>query len=138
MPKSKRKPAITKTPHLWIDGPDGSRYHCVVCGISKCEDHANWDTCESWIIERAKRVETNGYDTAALSLDFQRFLNKVPPPTKRWRVRHSIAGMSPGEIIPLVTIIYAHNVSKISHIELMVDGKVIIVEGDIDRITHSK
>lgn len=34
--------------HQWIDGPDGSKYHCKRCGISKCDDHVCWDTCESW------------------------------------------------------------------------------------------
>lgn len=35
--------------HIWVDGPHGSKYHCKRCGISKCDDHSCFDTCESWI-----------------------------------------------------------------------------------------
>lgn len=43
--------------HVWIDGPYGSRYHCVVCGVTKCDDHGRFDTCQSWAIELGKRAQ---------------------------------------------------------------------------------
>ena len=35
--------------HTWVDGPDGSGYHCDRCGISKCDDHGAYRTCVSWL-----------------------------------------------------------------------------------------
>lgn len=34
--------------HKFIDGPDGEKYHCRNCGISKCQDWAGYNTCEAW------------------------------------------------------------------------------------------
>jgi len=48
--------------HVWIDGPDGSKYHCPICGISRCEDHGRFDTCESFIKHRGMQIE-KGYKT---------------------------------------------------------------------------
>jgi|SRR6185369_8169159 len=42
--------------HVWIDGPDGPKYHCAICGISKRDNHACWHTCRSWLREKAKRA----------------------------------------------------------------------------------
>lgn len=48
--------------HVWIDGPDGQRYHCPVCGISKCDDYGQYDTCESYVKFLGRRyVSYDGY-----------------------------------------------------------------------------
>jgi hypothetical protein len=52
--------------HVWIDGPDGPRYHCAVCSISKRDDYDCYDTCESWIKELATRTSTPAVDELRL------------------------------------------------------------------------
>ena len=32
------------TDHVWINGPDGQKMHCVICGVSRVEHFA--DSCE--------------------------------------------------------------------------------------------
>ena len=44
--------------HQWGPGPDGPRYHCTVCGISKVDDHDAFD-CLSWALRRAKDAEND-------------------------------------------------------------------------------
>ena len=49
------------TNHIWIDGPDGHGYHCPICGISKCDDHNGYRTCEQWIVHRAECLKDRTY-----------------------------------------------------------------------------
>ncbi len=44
-----------KSGHDWIDGPDGEKYHCQECGISKVQDYGSYHNCEAWIMESAAR-----------------------------------------------------------------------------------
>lgn len=52
--KSMNPDDMTGTPHIWINGPDGHGYHCPICGISRCNDHDGYRTCEEWIIHQAE------------------------------------------------------------------------------------
>ena len=45
------------THHIWMNGPDGHSYHCPICGISKCDDHDGYCTCESWIVHQAEIIK---------------------------------------------------------------------------------
>ena len=47
------------THHIWMNGPDGHSYHCPLCGISKCNDHDRYRTCEEWIIHQAEVITRN-------------------------------------------------------------------------------
>ena len=71
------------TPHCWVDGPDGSRYHCAVCGISRCNDHDYFHTCESWILHRAEMIK-NAYRTSPLPV-----LDTEPGAWRRFEKRRS-------------------------------------------------
>ena len=33
--------------HKFVDGRDGLQYHCIRCGISKCDDFTGYD-CKQW------------------------------------------------------------------------------------------
>jgi len=42
--------------HEWVTGPDGTLYHCRVCGISKCDDHDGY-SCLTWLQRRVRELE---------------------------------------------------------------------------------
>ncbi len=60
------------TPHIWMNGPDGQNYHCPVCGIDKCDDHASYDTCESHILRTSARIISSGRIHSLSSLENNR------------------------------------------------------------------
>lgn len=63
-----------ETKHVWIDGPDGGNYHCVVCGHSRSGPPT--DTCEEYIILEYNRIKHGNYpDCVGLSEQWKRWLN---------------------------------------------------------------
>lgn len=65
---------LKKTEHVWIHGPHGMWYHCVICGISKCEDH-DGTNCEMIILERAAKIK-KGMTMAWYAEKWKKFLSK--------------------------------------------------------------
>ena len=47
------------TNHVWVDGPDGIKYHCAICGVSKVENV--FSTCEfqmeEYVTNRYKHLD---------------------------------------------------------------------------------
>lgn len=67
------------TKHVWINGPDGLGYHCVICGLSKVEQTA--PTCED--MHRAYANE--GRSLEWKRLEWLEYLNE--PESQKWEPR---------------------------------------------------